>query len=280
MQYDGKQIMTAKSQIQVHNRFFLKETSKLSQTVEFLATMTKVITASHLHTDLHVIPTRYLSRSSYSTLQENLKATRPGQAFLTSFEAYQDLNDKNASRTLKVAFGRMLLCVKGMSAERVSAMLDIWETPRSLWDDLKARVEQDKASKLDDDDEEMDDGKTNKGKGKGKGKGKIRGPELFFADRVQGEGRRKIGDALSREVSACVQRGWQWVNGGADISCIGFSWATLKVEASFGDSERVGSDSLDSACCSATIAFIVFWCEWGVLYFLGTTATSSSRHRV
>jgi crossover junction endonuclease MUS81 len=39
--------------------------------------------------------------------------------------------------------------------------------------------------------------------GKGKGKKKkevIRGKEMFFADRVQGEGRRKIGDALSREV--------------------------------------------------------------------------------
>lgn len=190
MQYDGKQIMTAKSQIQVHNRFSLKETSKLSQTIDFLATMTKVIQASLAHTDLHVIPTRHLSRSTYKALQSYLRHTEPSTTFLTSFEAYQDLNDKNASRTLKVAFGRMLLSVKGMSAERVSAILDIWETPREMWEALKARIAEADAAGV----PAESDGKVRK-------KNKTRGPDLFFADTVQGEGRRKIGDALSKEVS-------------------------------------------------------------------------------
>lgn len=106
---------------------------------------------------------------------------------MTSFEAYQGLNDKNASRTLKVAFGRMLMSVKGMSAERVSAMLDIWETPRDIWEALKIR------------DKEGDQVVDPLAKGK---KAKTRGPELFFADKIQGDGRRKIGDALSKEVSS------------------------------------------------------------------------------
>jgi crossover junction endonuclease MUS81 len=192
MQYDGKQIMTAKSQIQVHNRFFLKETTKLSQTIDFLVTMTKVIQTQLASKDLHVIPSRYLSRSSYSALQSHLRRSHKAITYHTSFEAYQELNDKNASRTLKVAFGRMLMSVKGMSAERVSAMLDIWETPRDIWEALKIRNAEGESQNLD-----TDMG----GSGKGVKKGKVRGPELFFADMIQGEGRRKIGDALSKEVS-------------------------------------------------------------------------------
>ena len=186
MQYDGKQIMTAKSQIQVHNRFHLKETTKLSQTIDFLVTMTKVIQSTLKYQDLHIIPPRHLSRSTFSVLQSHLKRSQPGTTYLTSFEAYQNLNDKNASRTLKVAFGRMLLSVKGMSAERVSAILDTWETPRDIWDALQIRNEEP---------ESIGESET-----QGKKK-KVRGPELYFADEVQGEGRRKVGDALSKEVS-------------------------------------------------------------------------------
>lgn len=193
MQIDGKQIMTAKSQIQVHNRFFLKETSKLSQTIQFLVTMTNAIKSSLTNTDLHVIPTRFLSRSTYRALQTHLRRTSPDRTYLTSFEAYQDLNDKNASRTLKVAFGRMLLSVKGMSAERVSAILDVWETPVEMWEAVKARVAQSDAERSQLEQDGIAGGPKKK-------KSKVRGPELFFADVVQGEGRRKIGDALSKEV--------------------------------------------------------------------------------
>ena len=188
MEYSGLQIMTAKSQIQVHNRFFLKETRQLSETIEFLATMTDVIASSHANRDLSIIPTRLLSKSSYSAFQAHLRKEHPTETFLTSFAAYQDLNDKSASKTLREKFARMLLCVKGMSAERVSSVLEIWETPRKLWEALKADVEVPDESQK----------KPSK---------KVRGPETVFADRIQGEGRRKIGDALSREVRVPRIRG-------------------------------------------------------------------------
>ncbi len=194
MEYSGLQIMTAKSQIQVHNRFLLKETHRLSETIDFLATMTDIITSSHRYKVLSIVPTRFLSKSSYSALQTHLRKEHPTEGFLTSFAAYQDLNDKSASKTLREKFARMLLCIKGMSAERVSAVLDEWETPRALWEALHTTT----------DVMEQSQGKT---------KAKIRGAEMFFADRIQGEGRRKIGDALSREVSQRF-----WLNNSADES--------------------------------------------------------------
>lgn len=81
----------------------------------------------------------------------------------------------------------MLLCVKGLSAEKVGAMLEKWDTPIALYESLKRRVEEEP--------EEVPTGK------------KHRGPELYFADQFAGEGRRKIGDALSREVCRRRLRG-------------------------------------------------------------------------
>ncbi|WVR05462.1 hypothetical protein IAU60_002478 [Kwoniella sp. DSM 27419] len=190
MEYHGLQIMTAKSQIQVHNRFFLKETHKLAETIDFLTTMTRVIQSSHQDKALSVIPTRYLSRPTYAPLQTHLRATYPDTEYLISFQAYQEINDKSASVTLREKFARMLLCVKGMSAERVSAILDTWETPRDLWNSLKQREERgdndDKATQA--------ESKTKSSKKRKRGK------EMMFADTVKGEGRRKIGDALSKEL--------------------------------------------------------------------------------
>jgi len=80
----------------------------------------------------------------------------------------------------------MLLSVKGMSAERVSAILDTWETPRDIWDALQVRNQEGES--------------IGESEIQGKKK-KVRGPKLYFADEVQGEGRRKVGDALSKEVS-------------------------------------------------------------------------------
>ena len=201
MEFNGQQIMTAKSQIQVHNRFFLQETHKLSETIDFLVTMTRHINASHVSKDLYLIPTRYLSRSSYCAFQKLLKTIEPDKSFLTSWQAYQNLNDKNASKTLKETFARMLMSVKGVSAEKVSAIVDEFDTPRGLWEALKARKNEEKRylEKMKRDGGEESLGSVGGGK-KGKGKGKHRGSELFFADKIPGEGRRKIGDALSKDV--------------------------------------------------------------------------------
>lgn len=205
--------MTAKSQIQVHNRFILKETHKLSESIDYLATMTGVI-RSHLQSSaLHIIPTRYLSRSSYLPLRAHLKTLDPGVTWHTSFQAYQDINDKSASATLRDKWARMLLCVKGMSAERVSAVIEEFETPRQMWHELKARVKEAQRAERESQAESLEGGCLGESasshggaKKKGKGKSKERGPDMFFADRIKGEGRRKIGDALSREVNASCAR--------------------------------------------------------------------------
>jgi hypothetical protein len=208
MEFSGLQIMTAKSQIQVHNRFNLKETKKLSESIDFLAIMTDVIKKRLTSTDLHVIPTRYLSRSSYLPLRAHLRASDPDTVWHTSFQAYQDINNKSASTTLRDKWARMLLCIRGMSAERASAVIDQFETPRDMWTALKERVKE--AQQAESQSQSLPEASLEESLGKvKKGKSKVRGPELFFADRIQGEGRRKIGDALSREVRVLAVALWR-----------------------------------------------------------------------
>ncbi|KAL7424025.1 Crossover junction endonuclease mus81 [Cryptotrichosporon argae] len=180
-EFHGSQIATAKSQLQVINGFYLKETHKLSDTIDFLASVTDVLIANHASTDLYIIPTRCLSRASYADMQRKLRADEPKKRYLITFGAYQEVNDKTGSRTLRERLARMLLCVKGMSPERVGAVLDRYDTPLALWEAMKERAA--------------------RGDEVGPGKKKARGPDMFFADAFDGEeGRRKFGDALSRDL--------------------------------------------------------------------------------
>lgn len=58
----------------------------------------------------------------------------PSASILTSFEAFQALNSKSGGLTSKEIFGKMLLCFKGMSAEKVREVLAMYSTLRELTD--------------------------------------------------------------------------------------------------------------------------------------------------
>jgi len=177
------QIATAKSQTQIVSGFFLKETHKLSETIDFLRILTENIVETLKDQELFLIPERFISRSTYVQLQRQLKSLHPQRPFLISYETYQAINGKNANQTTADVWPKMLLCVKGMSAEKVGAIIKRYPTAAAFWTGFtksKLKWEQERLS--------------NPGE-------KIRDLELFFAYSVPGDGRQKIGDALSREVS-------------------------------------------------------------------------------
>lgn len=176
------QIATAKSQTQIVSGFFLKETHKLSETIDFLRVLTENIVDTLKGQDLYMIPGRYISRTTYVQLQSRLKALHPDRPFLISYETYQAINGKNANQTTADVWAKMLLCVKGMSAEKVGAIIKRYPTAVAFWTGFTKR-------KLEWEQEKLENPTK-----------KIRDLELFFADSVQGDGRQKIGDALSREV--------------------------------------------------------------------------------
>ncbi|KAJ6469446.1 restriction endonuclease type II-like protein [Mycena sanguinolenta] len=137
----GPQIKTALSSTAVVDGFLCNETKNVEDTIAFLATVTEELRRSHARKDLFVIPTHMIRRHSYLDLQKYLRANHPARCYVTSFKDFQALNSKSAHTTVRDTWARMLLCVKGMSAEKVGAVVDRWDTPRALWQAFRAAQE-------------------------------------------------------------------------------------------------------------------------------------------
>ncbi|KAJ7098269.1 ERCC4 domain-containing protein [Mycena epipterygia] len=134
----GAQISTALSSTQVVDGFMVKETKNINDTIAYLTGLTEELCRAHENKDLYVIPTHMIRRHSYLDLQRYLRRTRAGQCFVTSYADYQTLNSKSGFTTVRDTWTRMLLCVKGMSAEKVGAVVERWDTPRALWEAFRA----------------------------------------------------------------------------------------------------------------------------------------------
>ncbi|EPQ31236.1 uncharacterized protein PFL1_01421 [Pseudozyma flocculosa PF-1] len=134
----GEQIQTALSSTQVVDGFFVERTAGLDASIDHLARMDRIVREMYGEAELTILPDAVVSRSTYTQLQGELRAARPDVTYLTTFAAYQSLNGKSASLTLRDVFGKMLLCVRGMSAEKVREVLELWQTPRELWEAYEA----------------------------------------------------------------------------------------------------------------------------------------------
>ncbi|GAC94778.1 nuclease [Pseudozyma hubeiensis SY62] len=130
----GPQIQTALSSSQVVDGFFVERTSGLTASIDYLASMDGMVRKIYEGQDLSVIPSAVISRSSFLDTREELQRKSPTASILTSFEAFQALNSKSGGLTSKEIFGKMLLCIKGMSAEKVREVLTMYSTLRELTD--------------------------------------------------------------------------------------------------------------------------------------------------
>ncbi|KZO91964.1 restriction endonuclease-like protein [Calocera viscosa TUFC12733] len=183
-------INTALSRTQVVDEFQVKETSSQQETIEFLANMHLAIQTILTGQSLYVLPSSALSRPTYMAFQAHLRESEPDIEYLPSWSDFQNLNGKNATRTVGETWARMQLCIKGLSAERVSKLLEHYRTPRELWE---AYCEAENIEAL------AAQSAGDVTPGKGKGKKKASGPKTMLSE-LGGEGRRKITDAMSQKV--------------------------------------------------------------------------------
>jgi crossover junction endonuclease MUS81 len=166
------QVATAKSQTQLLSGFYLKETSNMAETIQVLSLLTVEIEDKLRMMSLHVLPEDFVTKDSFHEINTQLHRLRPETDFRISFELFQSMNGKEVNLDVASTWAKMLLCVKGMSSEKVGAVLDVFPTIDSFWRALETFGTH--ASSLD--------------------------PALFFAQAIPGEGRQKIGPALSKEV--------------------------------------------------------------------------------
>ena len=102
--------------------------------------------------------------------------------------------------TLQGCWARMLLCIHGLSAEKVAALMKHYRTPVSLYNAF-VEAEAREQLELEADAAELDLEATN---GKGKGKGRAKKARVVPAEHMltmlPGEGRKKIGVAMSEKI--------------------------------------------------------------------------------
>lgn len=127
-------------------------------------------------------------------LMTQLRNAHPHFPYHTSYASFRELN-KSGYVTLKDIFARMLLCIRGMSAEKAATVLEHYDTPRRLWDafrDAEVVEAQERAAET----EQL----VASSNGKGRKKKSQVIPAKHMLTRLPANGRREIKCALSEQV--------------------------------------------------------------------------------
>lgn len=143
-------IQTAIASTQVVNGYFVKKTQKIDDTIRYIARLTRMLQSLYESKPLHLIPTRALEggTTAYLSLLNHLRSTptststsvdpaHASRTYSLTYSTFATLSSKTDNLTLRDVFLKMLLCTKGLSAEKALAVQRIWNTPRALIEALE-----------------------------------------------------------------------------------------------------------------------------------------------
>ncbi|KAF9975702.1 Crossover junction endonuclease mus81 [Actinomortierella ambigua] len=129
-------IQSALAGCQVIDDFFVKRCQTTDQTIEYLASVTRSIQQTYENMDLYVIPDDRIDRQHFLALKEYLKQKQPSTIYHTSYSAFRRLNSKSDAVTVKDMFCKILMTVRGVSAEKAFEIARTFGTPRALFSAL------------------------------------------------------------------------------------------------------------------------------------------------
>lgn len=135
----GDALESALSSMQVVDGFFVKQTSKLDDTIRYLARVTKTLKGLYENKDINVIPSRSFEAEAASVALERLRRISPGKAYGMTFSVFDTMCSKSESTTLRDVYLKMLMCTKGITGEKAVEIQKIWPTPRTLAEAFEAR---------------------------------------------------------------------------------------------------------------------------------------------
>lgn len=128
----GESIDSAIASMQVVNDIFVKKTSKIDESIKYLARMTKSLKQIYEQRELHVLPSASLDASAHHLMVGKLREQSPAIAYCITFSAFAALCDKSDSLTLRDVYLKMLMCIKGVTGEKAIEIQKIWPTPNAL----------------------------------------------------------------------------------------------------------------------------------------------------
>lgn len=124
---DSQVLLKAMSSTQIHDDFFLKRTTSLDETIQYLIMMTRHIHHIYATNDFYAIRDRALlyADNSITKTRHALKRRLSREVFV-SYGIFQDLNTKSKSRTLGDTFAYQLLRIKGISPSKASSIITVY----------------------------------------------------------------------------------------------------------------------------------------------------------
>jgi ERCC4-type nuclease len=129
--------------------FFVKNTKDITKTVAYIAAMTRRIEERWRERRIAQIPSRLVDPKTLPQLKAWLAERYSEYHWCLSLDDYNTVGkkDKAAKETGKHAYCKMLMCAKGISAEKANEVFRIYPTPRDLieaWEKCMSEDERDR----------------------------------------------------------------------------------------------------------------------------------------
>lgn len=125
-------VESAMASMQVVDGFFVKQTTKLDDTIQYLARMTRTLKTLYEAKDINVLPAQSFEAEAATILLARFRKMAPNRIFGMTFSLFSAMCDKSESMTLRDVYLKMLMCVKGVTGEKAVEIQKIWPTPRAF----------------------------------------------------------------------------------------------------------------------------------------------------
>ena len=187
----GDGITTSIAKMMVQDGIHVKQTLDLSESLNYIERMTKLLKKQYEENPLYVIPTKVLSVKNYTPLMQHLRKTQPNREYNITFDAFDALSSKSQNLTLKDIFLKMLMRTRGVTASKAIEIQKRWATPRAFLEAFE-NLDTDEGAGI-----HASDAAKPKPKSKGKG------PALLLLDPEEA-GKKRKREMVSNEIGALV----------------------------------------------------------------------------
>ncbi|KAI9467928.1 Crossover junction endonuclease mus81 [Coemansia sp. RSA 989] len=129
-------VNSALSRVQIHHGFHLKRPQTFEATLRLLKQISEILQDSL--TDIYAIPDHLIGQRGFSELKKSLQLQFPHLSLAMTFDAYDVVSNKSASLSVGEIYLRMLMALRGVSADKALSIGSRYSTVKQLVDGLES----------------------------------------------------------------------------------------------------------------------------------------------
>ncbi|KAI5306650.1 hypothetical protein KEM56_007782 [Ascosphaera pollenicola] len=140
----AEHMTSAKARTMVVEKFFVKETANIQETVKYLTKLTRklreMFTGPNATRRLYYIPTKQIrgGMQGYQEMVAHFRSQNDARTIhVVAFPTFSFLCSKSKMLTLRDIYLKMLMSIRGVSAEKALAIQKLWPVPKALMQALK-----------------------------------------------------------------------------------------------------------------------------------------------